>query len=350
MYINKIYKVIMGGDDRPLVLGEGSFADVVLAVDKTTDTQVAIKRLDLTGKSAKARMYYLRELENHAVLIHQHIVSMKDVFVTQDEGTLVLCIVMEFMPGGDLLEVLKSYPNFPKRPGVLVPSNFQSDPTPGIGKVPERDTRRMFQEMLLGVDYCHHKKVVVRDIKPQNVLVCFGADGLAHVKLADFGWSKDVAESQARTLAGTYLYCAPEVLCHGPEGYDGTKADTWSLGCVLYNLLLGEAPICPPKQSKDMPQAAVSKHLIMAANSRDYKTSRFKRLSSECQDLLNGLLDPDPKTRFSVQDALNHPWVRVDWPAGADAAQQTQKERETTQNNPVLDKVKSLEPVIQGFK
>lgn len=83
--------------------------------------------------------------------------------------------------------------------------------------------------------YCHTKHVIHRDIKPENLLV--GLDG--ELKIADFGWSVHAPSSRRRTLCGTLDYLPPEMI----EGKEHDQnVDIWSLGVLLYELLVGRPP------------------------------------------------------------------------------------------------------------
>nr|CAD1831512.1 unnamed protein product [Ananas comosus var. bracteatus] len=106
------------------------------------------------------------------------------------------------------------------------------------GKLSEADSRRYFQQLIDGVDFCHTKGVYHRDLKPENLLL----DSQGNLKISDFGLSAlpDQGVSLLRTTCGTTNYVAPEVLSH--KGYNGAIADIWSCGVILYVLLAGYLP------------------------------------------------------------------------------------------------------------
>merc|ERR1719231_1461244 len=88
----------------------------------------------------------------------------------------------------------------------------------------DEDTAKMFfRQILMGMAYCHGRKLVHRDIKLENLLL---TGDKQTVKIADFGLAKDVSEDASRTIIGTAKYVAPEMLA-GAE-YDGLKSDMWS--------------------------------------------------------------------------------------------------------------------------
>ena len=133
----------------------------------------------------------------------------------QDETCLYL--VMDFMPGGDLFQMLV---NGTGARGAFAPAA----------------ARFYAAEVFLALEFLHHRHFVYRDLKPENVLV----DANGHVKLADLGFCKRVRPGERTyTTCGTSDYMAPEVMLS--QGY-GRSADYWSFGVFLYELLAGAAP------------------------------------------------------------------------------------------------------------
>ncbi|OLY84941.1 putative myosin light chain kinase [Smittium mucronatum] len=109
------------------------------------------------------------------------------------------------------------------------------------GHFTEDETRIVILQLLLGLNYLHKQGIVHRDIKPENILLN-NYNGL-EVKLADFGLAKIVGEqSFMKTLCGTPMYVAPEVLKSRSGRKYGNKVDMWSLGVVLYICVFGFPP------------------------------------------------------------------------------------------------------------
>uniref|UniRef100_A0ACB8F3C2 Protein kinase, AMP-activated, alpha 2 catalytic subunit n=1 Tax=Sphaerodactylus townsendi TaxID=933632 RepID=A0ACB8F3C2_9SAUR len=105
------------------------------------------------------------------------------------------------------------------------------------GRVEEAEARRLFQQILSAVDYCHRHMVVHRDLKPENVLL----DAHMNAKIADFGLSNMMSDGEfLRTSCGSPNYAAPEVI--SGRLYAGPEVDIWSCGVILYALLCGTLP------------------------------------------------------------------------------------------------------------
>jgi serine/threonine protein kinase len=204
------------------------------------------------------------------------IVNIKSAF--QDDTNLYL--VSEFMQGGDMF--------FHMHDGQIV--IFSHD-----------KTRFYILELVLALESLHKNNMVYRDLKPENILL----DSKGHVKLTDFGLSKilEDEDDKAFTLCGTPQYLAPEVLLK--KGYD-KMVDWWSLGCVLYEMLMGRLPF------------AIKRGMI---NLKIYekKIDFPRKISNEARDLIEKFLVVNPTERLGygpngTDDIKNHPFFNgVDW-------------------------------------
>ncbi len=109
------------------------------------------------------------------------------------------------------------------------------------GRLPEEMAKFYFAEILLGLEYMHNKKIVYRDLKPENVLI--DIDG--HIKLADFGLSKVLNLNEtSNSFCGSPEYMSPEMLMGTGHSF---KVDYYSLGAILFEMLTG----LPPHYSTD---------------------------------------------------------------------------------------------------
>ncbi|XP_020090729.1 CBL-interacting protein kinase 8 isoform X3 [Ananas comosus] len=152
-----------------------------------------------------------REISIMKLVRHPHVVRLHEVLASRTK----IYIILEFITGGELFDKIVHR-----------------------GKLSEADSRRYFQQLIDGVDFCHTKGVYHRDLKPENLLL----DSQGNLKISDFGLSAlpDQGVSLLRTTCGTPNYVAPEVLSH--KGYNGAIADIWSCGVILYVLLAGYLP------------------------------------------------------------------------------------------------------------
>ncbi len=214
------------------LLGWGGMSVVYLAEDLRLKRRVALKLLAAgLAEDESFRDRFLRESELAASIDHPNIVPIYEAGTTED----LLFIAMRYVEGRDLKERLQR--------GRL-------DPADAIG---------ILAQVASALDAAHARGLVHRDVKPSNVLLDTGArpDGSDHVYLADFGITKRVSEETGvgddGHLLGTIDYVAPEQIAG--EEIDG-RADVYSLGCVLYECLVGQPPF-----RRDSELAVVFAHL-----------------------------------------------------------------------------------------
>ena len=265
-------------DFQPIkLLGRGSFGEVILVRLKSTKKVYAMKILDKNILKMKKQQNHTKTERDLMVKINSpFIVNIKSAF--QDDTNLYL--VSEFMQGGDMF--------FHMHDGQIV--IFSHD-----------KTRFYMLELVLALESLHKNNMVYRDLKPENILL----DSKGHVKLTDFGLSKilEDEDDKAFTLCGTPQYLAPEVLLK--KGYD-KMVDWWSLGCVMYEMLMGRLPF------------AIKRGMI---NLKIYekKIDFPRKISNEARDLIEKFLVVNPTERLGygpngTDDIKNHPFFNdVDW-------------------------------------
>lgn len=160
-------------------IGKGTFANVVVGTHILTQTKVAVKIIK-QRVSDETRSFLLQEVRCMADLQHPNIVQLFHVISWADS----LYLVMEFVPGGDLLDYLGAH-----------------------GRLSEDTARGVFRQLVSAVHYCHEKGVAHRDLKAKNVLL----DARMNATLVDFGLGAASNVHQRSTFCGSLLYMAPEL-------------------------------------------------------------------------------------------------------------------------------------------
>ncbi len=214
------------------VLGEGGMGIVVAAHHLELDQPVAVKfLLDDVARNVEGSERFRREARAAAKIQSEHVVRVLDVGVL-DSGERYM--VMEYLDGHDLAEELRQQ-----------------------GQLPTETAVRYLLEALDAITQAHATGIVHRDLKPANLYLARRPDGIRRIKVLDFGISKSMNGttggeqlSLTRTSAwiGSPLYMAPEQM-QSARDVDA-RADIWSLGAILYELLTGR----PPYPAESLPQ------------------------------------------------------------------------------------------------
>jgi NIMA (never in mitosis gene a)-related kinase len=254
-------------------VGEGAFSSVYQVVRKTDGFMYALKKVKIGQLKQREKENALNEIRILASIDHPHIVAYKDAFIDDKED--VLCIIMEFLAGGDLYHKITEC----KKQRALIP---------------ERLVWRYLIQMVRGLKHLHAMKIVHRDLKSANL---FLSEDLRHIKLGDLNVSKVAKGRLVYTQTGTPYYASPEVWRDEP--YDA-KSDIWSLGCVVYEM----CNRCPPFNARKMEElfAKVQK-------------GNFERLaaiySDDLQALVASLLRVSPVLRPSCDEILDSHSVKL---------------------------------------
>ena len=168
------------------------------------------------------------------------------------------------------------------------------------GHLTEDSVREIFRGLMLAVEYCHAKGICIRDIKLDNILFVEDPRVSRRVKLCDFGFSKDALEhSRAGSKAGSPYFVAPEIIeAQVVQGayYEGNAADIWSSGVTLYAMIYRDYPF----KVKE-PRKADVQNLVLPAT---------PVISPDLEDLLRGMLKPEPGPRYTARQVMTHPWFR----------------------------------------
>ncbi|XP_033100172.1 testis-specific serine/threonine-protein kinase 5-like [Anneissia japonica] len=179
-------------------------------------------------------------------------------------------IIMEYVPGGDLLDYINNK-----------------------GHLSECESRRIFHQLLDVMTYLHNLDVVHRDIKCENILM----DRQNNIKLADLGFATFCDRSNfLKTACGSYVYTAPEI--HEGGSYDGKMADIWSMGVVLYAMLCGRLPF----RDDDF-------NILMASFRKREKLHFHKKVSKDCRAFVRSMICLDWENRATVDDLKHSDWL-----------------------------------------
>ena len=297
-------------------ISKGAYGFVILARDRRTHEEFALKLIERGQKITRS---VEREILNHKKLEHPHVISLHGVCRTDD----YLILIMEYASGGSLRKYITTH-----------------------GKLPKEEARRLFQQLLLSVDYCHRMGVSNRDIKPDNILL----DKENNVKLCDFGYSKDEdLQSMANTRLGTPAYTAPEIfkLISGQvqQTYDAKAADVWSCGVTLCEMVTGVLPFKRPEDTQ-LKHAVRSDRMMERLLRGDYAFPPDCALSNDLADLIQGMLNIDPKARMTVKEISRHPWFTVGLPQGAFLIN-NMLVQESRQAGPSDDEVKAIRSIVR---
>ncbi|EGT55251.1 hypothetical protein CAEBREN_00370 [Caenorhabditis brenneri] len=243
-------------------IGEGSTGVVDAAYKISTKQIVAVKRMNL--KKQQRRELLFNEVSILRQYQHPNIVRFFSSHLVDDD----LWVVMEFMEGGSLTDIVTAT------------------------RMTEPQIATISRQVLSALDFLHARKVIHRDIKSDSILL--KRDGT--VKLSDFGFCGQLSEEvpRRRSLVGTPYWTAAEVIAREP--YD-TRADIWSFGVMLIEMVEGEPPFF-----NDQPFQAMKR----IRDEPEARFSRHAKVSLELTDLLSHCIVKDINQRWSSKDLLHH--------------------------------------------
>ncbi|TYH42705.1 hypothetical protein ES332_D11G080400v1 [Gossypium tomentosum] len=252
-------------------IGIGTFGKVKIAEHVLTGHKVAIKILKLTKiKNMGMEETVRREIKISRLFMHPHIIRLYEVI----ETTTKIFIVTEYAEYGDLFDYIVQ-----KR------------------RLKEDEARKLFQQIISGVEYCHRCMVVHRDLKPENLLL----DSNFNVKIADFGFSNIMRDGHfLKTSCGSPNYAAPEIV--SGKLYAGPEVDAWSCGVILYALLSGTLPF----------EDESFHNLYKKIKAGCYTLPRH--LSAGARDLISRIIVVDPMKRLTIPEIRQHPWFQAHLP------------------------------------
>ena len=164
------------------------------------------------------------------------------------------------------------------------------------------ETRKMFRDILQGLNALHSRGIAHRDLKPANLMVSIHRDNSFTVKIGDLGFAKKVADG-TQTQLGTPLYEAPEIMIKNREKY-GIKCDIWSVGLILQEILFRNHPYFV-----QMERNRTRNIKTMLEREIPFTIEEGSDVSDCCRHFVNNFLFYDPDSRYSVPEALEHPFL-----------------------------------------
>ncbi|KAM3841212.1 microtubule-associated serine/threonine-protein kinase 2 isoform 2-T2 [Vipera latastei] len=274
------------------LISNGAYGAVFLVRHRNTRQRFAVKKINkqnLILRNQIQQAFVERDILTFAE--NPFVVSMFCSFETKRH----LCMVMEYVEGGDCATLLKN-----------------------IGALPVEMARMYFAETVLALEYLHNYGIVHRDLKPDNLLIT----SMGHVKLTDFGLSKiglmslttnlyeghiekDAREFLDKQVCGTPEYIAPEVILR--QGY-GKPVDWWAMGIILYEFLVGCVPFFGDTTEELFGQV-ISDEIVWPEGD--------EALPLDAQDLIGKLLRQNPLERLGTGSAFEvkqHSFFKdLDW-------------------------------------
>ncbi|XP_046634794.1 microtubule-associated serine/threonine-protein kinase 3-like isoform X5 [Daphnia pulicaria] len=275
------------------LISNGAYGAVYLVRHRETRHRFAMKKINKRNLLLRNQIEQaFAERDILCFTDNPFVVSLQCSFETQRH----LCMVMEYVEGGDCATLLKN-----------------------MGPFPCDMARLYFAEMVLAVEYLHSYGIVHRDLKPDNLLIT----AMGHIKLTDFGLSKmglmslatnlyegfidrETREFSDKQVFGTPEYIAPEVVLR--QGY-GKPVDWWSSGIILYEFLIGCVPFFG-----ETPEELFS-HVVN--DDIEWPSESDWPVPVEAKDLITALLQQNPRDRLGTAggaEVKSHPFFdRLDW-------------------------------------
>jgi len=312
-------------------------------VDASTGAPVLVPRIPPKyADFVRRRDRIFREIKNmRKISNHINVIRLESVLELTQESKCTVFLVMELANGGELFDRIK----------------IDCGTRESTAKV-------FFQQLLEGVEHCHAQGVCHRDLKPENLLLQDGASQAegTTLKIADFGFSARFAlegsshgsESKdannykdqqvmhtgitpvappafledysplrmLKSVVGSPFYVAPEVL--QARGYDGPRADIWSLGVILYAMLAGNLPF-----GQELGTCKRFRHFCKWVREQQQRNERFweeagleyppwlfpAKFSVLAKGLIVSMLHPEPASRINIAEAMKHPLCFRETPA-----------------------------------
>ncbi|KAI1889548.1 hypothetical protein AGOR_G00164000 [Albula goreensis] len=258
-------------------LGSGQFAIVKRCREKSTGLDYAAKfikkRQSRASRRGVSREEIVREVEILQQIQHSNIVTLHDVYENRTDVVLIL----ELVSGGELFDFLAQKES-----------------------LCEEEATQFIKQILDGVHYLHSRRIAHFDLKPENIMLLDKNLPLPRIKLIDFGLAHRIQEgTEFKNIFGTPEFVAPEIVNYEPLGLE---ADMWSIGVITYILLSGASPFLGDTKQETLAN--------ISAMNYEFDEEFFSHTSELAKSFIRQLLEKDTRKRMTIQDALNHPWIK----------------------------------------
>ncbi|XP_048358888.1 death-associated protein kinase 1 [Sphaerodactylus townsendi] len=258
-------------------LGSGQFAVVRKCREKSTGTQYAAKFIKKRRTKSSRRGVSREDIEREVNILkqiqHPNVITLYDVY----ESKVDVILILELVAGGELFDFLAEKES-----------------------LTEEEATEFLKQILNGVNYLHSLQIAHFDLKPENIMLLDRNVPKPRIKIIDFGLAHKIDFSnEFKNIFGTPEFVAPEIVNYEPLGLE---ADMWSIGVITYILLSGASPFLG--ETKQETLANVS------AVNYDFEEEFFRNTSALAKDFIRRLLVKDPKKRMTIQDSLQHPWIK----------------------------------------
>lgn len=264
---------VVGEYELGEMVGKGTFAEVFSAVHAPTGARVAVKEVDRRRVDDHVRRGILQEMSILGSLSHPNILRLINTIETGEK----LFLVLEYCDGGDL-EAYRQTHGGPRN------------------RLPEAIARDFARQLAEGLKVLRGERIVHRDLKPQNLLLSTDGDAIT-LKIGDFGFARSLMhENLAATFCGSPYYMAPEIW--RGDKYDA-KADLWSVGVILFQLVTGELPFLGENRVE-------LREKVLSSSGLSFPPDIEADLHPEFIDLCRRLICLDPAERMPFEEFFNH--------------------------------------------
>uniref|UniRef100_A0A7N8XXS4 non-specific serine/threonine protein kinase n=1 Tax=Mastacembelus armatus TaxID=205130 RepID=A0A7N8XXS4_9TELE len=258
-------------------LGSGQFAVVRRCRRRSTGLEYAAKFIKKRRSKSSRRGVTREDIEREVNILkeiqHPNIITLHEVFENKAEVILIL----ELVAGGELFDFLAEKES-----------------------LSEEEATQFLKQILDGVFYLHSKQIAHFDLKPENIMLLNRSVPHPRIKLIDFGLAHKIDfGNDFKNIFGTPEFVAPEVVNYEPLGLE---ADMWSVGVITYILLSGASPFLGDNKQETLAN--------VSAVDYTFDEEFFSNTSVLAKDFIARLLVKDPKKRMTIQDSLQHPWIK----------------------------------------